>query len=305
MDGVDDGREQLLARHRKEAKELQGKITGLKKAASSDKKKDLPDVIAQLEAELKDRHAQDVADFDAAHEQTSKPDAAAKSEAVESGANSNLTTTDSASVTAAAEEPAVQTVSHRKPNRQQQRKAKKAANFEEQRRLAELEAANTVNMKDVEDDAINSLVSLMNLSIKQINADGHCLYSAISDQIALVTQQDSLGYAHYRKVAANFMRANADDFTPFLLNEKGDMMSSGEYETYCSEVESSATWGGQLEIKAISSALKREINIVQMGSPVLKIGEEFGRENLRPLMLSYHRHYYGLGEHYNSLIVAA
>jgi OTU domain-containing protein 6 len=36
-----------------------------------------------------------------------------------------------------------------------------------------------------------------------------------------------------------------------------------------------------------------------MGMPTVKMGEDFAGE---PLRVSYHRHAYGLGEHYNSLL---
>jgi OTU domain-containing protein 6 len=47
--------------------------------------------------------------------------------------------------------------------------------------------------------------------------------------------------------------------------------------------------------------LKIPIFIYQAGSPVLKLGEQY--VGVRPeVRLSYHRHAYGLGEHYNSLL---
>ena len=57
-------------------------------------------------------------------------------------------------------------------------------------------------------------------------------------------------------------------------------------------------WGGQFEIQALSQALERPIHILQTGSPLLIIGQEFTTE---PVFLSYHKHAYVLGEHYNSL----
>ncbi|KAJ3266146.1 OTU domain-containing protein 6A [Chytriomyces hyalinus] len=289
--------EELHARHRKETKELQGRITGMKKAASSDKKKkkELPELIAGLEADMKARHAQELADFVAQSVNSQEKDATADTE----DCSVNEPDEQSSSAQATVPSPALQT---KKPNRQQQRKAKKAANFEEQRRLAEIEAADTVDVKAEEDEAIQKMIGAMSLSVKQITADGHCLYSAVADQLSLVTQTDLLGYSHFRRLAAQTMRSNPDEFLPFLVNESGDMMDEDEYEKYCKDVESSATWGGQLEIKAMSLALKREIHVIQMGNPVLKIGEEFKSATSRPLMLSYHRHYYGLGEHYNSLV---
>jgi len=60
-------------------------------------------------------------------------------------------------------------------------------------------------------------------------------------------------------------------------------------------------WGGNLEILALSKSYKIPVHIIQMGSPVLKISDdEFGRDK-EPILLSYHKHMYGLGAHYNSL----
>ena len=85
-----------------------------------------------------------------------------------------------------------------------------------------------------------------------------------------------------------------------MMNDQGNVLSAQEFNDYCQRVESSAEWGGQIELQAISKALKRSIHVIQMGTSILKIGEAFSDE--QPLFLSYHRHAYGLGEHYNSLI---
>jgi OTU domain-containing protein 6 len=54
----------------------------------------------------------------------------------------------------------------------------------------------------------------------------------------------------------------------------------------------------QIELRALTQSLRLPIEVIQAeGRPVL-IGEEFGGN--APLVITYHRHYYGLGEHYNS-----
>lgn len=168
--------------------------------------------------------------------------------------------------------------------------------MQERVRLAQEEASNSVNTKQVEEDAINSKLAMLNLSVKEIKPDGHCLYSAIADQI----RDSTIDYTHIRKLAAEQMRSHPEEYLPFMTNDLGDMFTDDEYASYCSKVESTAEWGGQLEVMALSKALSRQIHIVQMSSDVLKIGEEF--LDAQPIMLSYHRHAYGLGEHYNSLV---
>jgi OTU domain-containing protein 6 len=182
-----------------------------------------------------------------------------------------------------------------KQNRQKRRKEKKQAQMQEMMLQAKLEASQSVDMKQMENTAISKIISDLGLQIKEIVADGHCLYNAIADQLG-----NSMGYKEIRKIAANYLAAHPDDFLPFMTNDSGDLMSPSDYKIYCDKVENSATWGGEIELRAISESLSRQIHIIQMGSEILKIGENFPDSS--PIMLSYHRHAYGLGEHYNSLI---
>ncbi|KAG1240681.1 hypothetical protein G6F68_017424 [Rhizopus microsporus] len=55
--------------------------------------------------------------------------------------------------------------------------------MERLREEAEQEAANQVDQGALETDAIKELLTPMNLRIKQITADGHCLYNAFADQL--------------------------------------------------------------------------------------------------------------------------
>jgi OTU domain-containing protein 6 len=63
-----------------------------------------------------------------------------------------------------------------------------------------------------------------------------------------------------------------------------------------------AEWGGQLELRAISSSFETCIIVYEATSPVLKMGEEFLSTEVPPVRLSFHKYYYALGEHYNSVV---
>ncbi|KAI8905766.1 hypothetical protein DFJ77DRAFT_478889 [Powellomyces hirtus] len=169
------------------------------------------------------------------------------------------------------------------------------------RRVAAEEAANMPNQKEVEDSAIAEMLVPLGLQIKQIAPDGHCMYNAVAHQLSVRAGDDNKTYKDIRSLAADFLRTHTDDFIPFLVNKNGDMLNPDEYQAYCDGVEKTADWGGQTELQAIARALKRPIHIVQAGSPTLTVGEEFTSE---PLYVSYHRHAYGLGAHYNSLLPA-
>jgi OTU domain-containing protein 6 len=112
-------------------------------------------------------------------------------------------------------------------------------------------------------------------------------------------------YLELRKLAAKHLREHPEEFKPFL-----DVDSEDDYEVYCSKVESPtlAEWGGQIEIRAIANSLEHLIHIYDAEAPVLVMGERMsgaaeaeGQPLIEPLRLTYHRHYYALGEHYNSV----
>ena len=58
-----------------------------------------------------------------------------------------------------------------------------------------------------------------------------------------------LDWKSLRKLTADHLRQNPDEFLPFLSNcDTGDPMSEKDYETYCNKVESTIAWGGQIEV---------------------------------------------------------
>ncbi|GAA6021085.1 hypothetical protein JCM8202_003844 [Rhodotorula sphaerocarpa] len=191
----------------------------------------------------------------------------------------------------------------RKMGRQEARKLRKAQAMEQQRQEAEAEvlAAND-NSAEAERQAISAQCRKLQLHIKEVEPDGHCMYSAIADQanfVKLVTERETC-YSTRRHAAA-YMRAHPDDFLPFLPSEvdPDNMMSSEEFQRYCDTVEKTSEWGGEPEIRALSLHYQAPIIVIQAGSDMVEHGPDFPRE--RALLISYHRKMYGLGEHYNSL----
>jgi len=204
-------------------------------------------------------------------------------------------------------------------NRFKARQARKAAALaqsyspddpEVQARLAK-EAQN-------ETDAIKRVCKELSLEIQEINPDGHCLFSAVADQLALlgILPPAQATYANLRIVAANFIQSHPDDFLPFLpsaMGEDGDgaldagLMSPKEFEDYCTAVRETAIWGGEPEIVALTRAFNVPIHVVQGGQPPVVIHNppDYPRgSNVyddSAVRISYHRKLYGLGEHYNSL----
>lgn len=199
---------------------------------------------------------------------------------------------------------------------------RKAAEMEAQRLQAEEELKANGGKPDEaqrERVALTDLCRALKVQMHEITPDGHCLYAAVADQLNILGKSSSkLNYVDTRKATADYMRKHPDDFMPFISdsdehmagienkeagNESHNMSQQEKYFLgYCSAIEKTAVWGGQPEILALSRAYHTPIHVVQAGSPVVKVGTEeaTGPEDL-PVIISYHRHMYGLGEHYNSL----
>jgi len=66
------------------------------------------------------------------------------------------------------------------------------------------------------------------------------------------------------------------------------------------KVRSSVEWGGHLELRVLALALGRPIVVYSTEKPLtLEPGEDDGTD---PIRVSYHKHYYALGEHYNQVV---
>ncbi|KAJ3011122.1 OTU domain-containing protein 6B [Thoreauomyces humboldtii] len=294
--------EDLQSRHRKELKELTGKITQLKKSVGGNKqkKKEVQVQAALMERELTDRHEAERAACETRERESGRNDAP---EGTGEPANGDGKDEKEGEVEGIQEDMADLSVDEpgerrKRPNKAALRKQRKAEEFAAMRRTAALDAANMDNHKENEEKALVAALAPLGLQIKQIVPDGHCMYNAISHQLT-IRGEPPRSYKELRTAAAGFLRSHPDDFVPFLVTDAGDMYSSDDFEKYCNDVESTAAWGGQLELQALSRTLKLPIHVVQAGSAVIMVGEEFSGE---PLFVSYHRHAYGLGEHYNSLL---
>ncbi|XP_054489437.2 deubiquitinase OTUD6B isoform X1 [Agelaius phoeniceus] len=277
--------QQLLKRQRKEKRELQAKIQGMKNAVpKNDKKrrKQLADEVAKLEAELEQKHKEELKQLKEASPEQNKTDSIA-----DGVANIEL-------------EGVEQQIQHHRISKAQKRREKKAAlEKEREERIAEAEIQNLTGARHLESQKLACLLAARHLEIKQIPSDGHCMYRAIEDQ--LKDHQNSWTVATLRNQTAKYMQSHCDDFLPFLTNPNtGDMYSREEFEKYCDDIANTAAWGGQLELRALSHILQTPIEVVQMDSPPIVVGEEYSGKTIT---LVYMRHAYGLGEHYNSVKV--
>ncbi|KAK9888813.1 hypothetical protein WA026_001036 [Henosepilachna vigintioctopunctata] len=277
----------LLQRHKQEKKDLHSKIQSLKKSVpKGDKKKEkeVAEQISQLEKDLEDRHKSELLPYQASNSLDESEDKSyinvetSNDEIVENGTKSDLV-----------ENPRV--------SRAQRRRDKKASEEKlREERILEQAERNKVGPKAMEMSSIKEVLKEMGLTLYDIAADGNCLYCAVSHQLE-VNNQESHSVIKLRKLTANFMRENKNDFIPFMYKDSGEPVCESYFEKYCKDVASTKIWGGQLELKALANILKCPIKVIQANSPPTILGEDFSGPEL---ILTYHRHLYRLGEHYNS-----
>jgi OTU domain-containing protein 6 len=104
-------------------------------------------------------------------------------------------------------------------------------------------------------------------------------------------------------LCADTLVAHEDDFAPFCeYDDETDTFTS-----YVNAVRSSSQWGGHLELRALSLALNRPIYIYSADTvagkePLVIDGRTETVNADEPIRLSYHLHYYALGEHYNMVV---
>lgn len=188
-------------------------------------------------------------------------------------------------------------VKESKAARRRRKKAEQEA--ESQRRVQEEKARMGRSPKFVESEAIEAQLRPQELRIHPIPADGHCLYSAVAHQMK-VTKLDTgvnASVEELRHETADYLSSHKEEFIPFIETVDGD---EEKFREYCSALRKEAVWGGQVELKVMAEILDATIEVYAAGMPMVRMGTSDKTDRL--LRLSFHRHYYGLGEHYNSVV---
>lgn len=182
----------------------------------------------------------------------------------------------------------------------QKRRDKKSR--EEKERAIEIAAQEELNKngpRTLETESIINILKDRNLSLHPIISDGNCLFNAVIHQLDLkgceVADIESL-----RNKTAEYIEDHREDFILYMTNQDtGDVLNEEEFLKYCESVRNTPAWGGQIEISALSNVLQVQIEVIQAtGPPTIQGAEEYS--NKPRLVITYHRHMFSLGEHYNS-----
>ena len=278
---------EVLLRHRREERELEGCVRSFLKQASKKDKAAMEAKGVQMKFDLKAKHRQETERFD--EESTGLIETNSEDTAENRLYNTVRSSTEAKKMKAAKKKERI-----------------KNKSLARDKIKAEIASNAGPSLREHELTAINGHLAKDSLVVKEIIADGNCLFRALADQLefvgATVEGDDKEGdaeknftFVDLRFMAADHLRSHADEFAPFL----GVEPISQQFEGYCNNMESDGEWGGQIELRALSASLRRQIHIYDMSTPLIIMGEDyFGNA---PLKITYHRHYFTLGEHYNSV----
>lgn len=288
--------EELQQKHRKERKELQAQIQQLKHAVpkgDKKRKREMTSQVAQLEAQLSEKHGTELQQWTEQHKVSQLTDRLSAA---------SVTDTDQVNGVTDAGDQCQGETRQNKPSKAQRRREKKAqAEREREERIRVEMEENLLGPRNVEAVKLKTALKKRDLSIFEIPSDGNCLYSAIVHQLHRQDIETSVG--SLRKQVADHMRSQSDDFLPFLTRpNSNDPYTPEQFAEYCSRLETTTEWGGQLEIRALANVLRQPVEVIQADGPSIVVGDEHQGESL---LLSYHRYAYGLGEHYNSVVPKA
>lgn len=328
--------EQLLAKHKKEQRELVAQITALKKQALKKTRKTVLSQCADLQSSLDARQKTEVEQFElnstdnplqtnsdhANAEECSLNGGILAQESQFSGAtgsnaesedvitkNGESNENDTEEITpeqllaAMNLEPPAPVVNDestptqkpKKRNRAKERLAKRQAQEEAIRAEARSEAAATPDYRAMEAETMNRLLESRDLELYEIQPDGHCLFRSLCDQLRLRHNDNDVTVEGLRSTAANYIRDHRDDFIPYLFDE--ETMAIRDVDGYTQELETTAMWGSDMEILALSKVYDCAVEVLTAGGAPITFNAEGERNRL---YVAFYKHSYGLGEHYNS-----
>jgi|UniRef100_A0A2S2QVN3 OTU domain-containing protein 6 len=269
-------KDEILQRHRNEKKDMQCKIQSMKKSVAKGdrkKKKEVAEQTAEIEEKLKLKHLDEL---------------------------KNNFTVEEPSLIKNLQEVKINDATP-KISRAEKRRSKKITQMKERQALIEEhDIKNIGGIRHVETQTLVKKLKNLGLVIFDIPSDGNCLYSAIAHQLK-ETCGKIITVPEIRLKTSDFLKCNKDDFIPYLSHpDTGEMLTDDQFEEYCYQVANSVQWGGEIELRALSHIFEMPIKVIQAEGSDITIGIEYTNCK-KPLILVFHRHMYGLGEHYNSV----
>ena len=217
---------------------------------------------------------------------------------------------------------------HKQPSRAQQKRDKRQQ--KDKQRQADL-AAEVAGMADPRADESSRLAQKLaprRLAVQEVISDGHCLFRAVSHQLSLLQPPPlpaaASSHSALRQAASVYMQRHMQHFLPYLVHDDdGETMSADEAAEYVQALRrehGDVVWGGHAECVALSGVVGRPLHVWSAdGGEMVVTGVEAssgksgtagaeagggGVGGSKDVQISFHKYYFGLGNHYNSVVPA-
>lgn len=183
------------------------------------------------------------------------------------------------------EEPKVDVTATRQYRRAVNKAAKKALEMEEiENDIAQLAMQENTKEKELE-KILSNLPE--NYTVREMPPDGACLFYSIASQLR------DCNASELRKRMIDFMSEKFDDFAYFA-----GATNREEYDQYLKKMSCESSWGGDIEIAAISQMLDKAITVYFSDQKERRYGSLDGDD----IKVSYHRYWLASGNHYNAVL---
>ncbi|UKJ90740.2 ubiquitinyl hydrolase 1 [Theileria orientalis] len=185
---------------------------------------------------------------------------------------------------------------------QRKKLKKKQRQYEEQLELDQ-RIDSKIKLGEEEFDLIRGRLAELGFKIHAIQPDGNCLFKSIEHQLKFYKESGldvrCYSYKQLRQLSVDYLRDHKDDFKHFVANFSGDTQSDadGLFDSYCSKMEKDGEWGSEIELQALSQLLACRITVYNSATAI-----EYGNAGPFGVNVSFHRHQYVLGPHYNSVV---
>ena len=269
------------------------------------KKKDRKSLIMQVEGGVRDRHLLEEKEFMRRVYGDSDGDSVV--DVVDVVVVDVAIATDEDDVDEDEKNEELASTTERTKTKAQKRREKKERDEKARELAVELEKqrlkAEGPSKKELEETRMKEKLRIETLKLKEVKADGHCLYRAVAEQVQEIGEENR--YKEVREICAKEMLENRSEYEAFVeVGEEGD----GGFDTYCEKVKASAEWGGHVEMLAIARALKRDVEVYEVRpngdveKTVIEGGGGDGGNGLGKVRLAFMQASYSLGEHYDAIV---
>ena len=126
---------------------------------------------------------------------------------------------------------------------------------------------------------LRSQVAAFHLTVRNIIGDGNCLFASFADQLWDEQQR----HPELRASAVACMRAHADHFSLFLLEEDLEEFGCKDFAGYCDAMAKPTVWGGNSELQALVNLHSRNVAVHRAGEKPLVLSPLEGAARARNL----------------------